>query len=57
MCIYVKIYFCLEGKLVTALSAELITTQVSLGRREEEELPSGNPIQINLLTRWLSCLH
>lgn len=48
--------FCLEGKVVTALPAELIAAQVSPGRREEEELPPGNPIQINLLTRRLSYL-
>lgn len=51
-----EVYFCLEGRLVTALSAELIAAQVSPGRREDEELPPGNPIQINLLTRlpcWL----
>lgn len=51
-----EVYFCLEGRLVTALSAELISAQVSPGRREDEELPPGNPIQINLLTRLLCWL-
>lgn len=46
-----EVYFCLEGRLVTALSAELIAAQVSPGRREDEELPPGNPIQINLLNQ------
>lgn len=55
--VYMCEYFCLEGELVTARSAELIPAQVSLGRREEEEQPPGNPFQINLLTRRFSYPH